>query len=140
MNCPTLPKYSGPTFSNIKPPPFISYPKREEPQPMCVFPLHVADVPEMDEVTCPSNHTWIEGTQQILHCMANGNPKPSVACTKDNITHNVEKEKEVNRSHRGIYNCRATNEFGSSTKTVTIQVECKCLYICVYKCSMSLYT
>ncbi|XP_066468796.1 intercellular adhesion molecule 5 [Tiliqua scincoides] len=85
--------------------------------------LTVFYVPEMDEVTCPSNHTWIEGTQQILHCMANGNPKPSVACTKDNITHNVEKEKQVNRSHRGIYNCSATNEFGSSTKTVTIQVE-----------------
>ncbi|KAJ6654542.1 hypothetical protein lerEdw1_006849 [Lerista edwardsae] len=82
--------------------------------------LAVFYVPEMDEFTCPSNRTWVEGTQQTLHCTAKGNPKPSVACTKDSITHPVEKEDWVNQSHAGIYNCTATNDLGSSTKTILI--------------------
>lgn len=117
--------YSRLVFANIKPAPFISYPKREEPQPMCVFPLHIADVPEMDESTCPSNRTWVEETLQTFLCMAKGNPKPSVICTKDGITYNVEMEQPVKRSHAGVYNCSATSELSSSTKAVTIQVECK---------------
>lgn len=109
---------------------------------MCVFPLHVADVPEMDGFTCPSNRTWVEGTQQMLHCLAKGNPKPSVACTKDSITHNVEKEEWVNQSHTGTYNCTAANDLGSSTKTVTILVECKwvlLIYMCVFISVLCLY-
>uniref|UniRef100_A0A670KHI6 Ig-like domain-containing protein n=1 Tax=Podarcis muralis TaxID=64176 RepID=A0A670KHI6_PODMU len=105
------------------PSPFISYPKREEHQPMCVFPLHIADVPEMDESTCPSNHTWVEGTHQTLHCLAEGNPKPTVACSKEGVAHNMEKEERVNRTQTGVYNCTATNELGSITRTVTIYVE-----------------
>uniref|UniRef100_A0A670YAM0 Ig-like domain-containing protein n=1 Tax=Pseudonaja textilis TaxID=8673 RepID=A0A670YAM0_PSETE len=96
----------------------------KEPQPMCMFPLHIADVPEMDELSCPSNHTWVERTQQTLHCLAKGNPKPSVACFKEGIAYDVEeKKKQVDRSQAGIYNCTATNELGSSTRTVTIHVE-----------------
>ncbi|XP_061477619.1 intercellular adhesion molecule 5 [Rhineura floridana] len=85
--------------------------------------LTVFYVPEMDESACPSNRTWVEGTQQTLHCMAKGNPKPLVACSKDGIARDMEKEEQVNRSHAGIYNCTATNEFGSITRTVSIHVE-----------------
>uniref|UniRef100_A0A8C5RU42 Ig-like domain-containing protein n=1 Tax=Laticauda laticaudata TaxID=8630 RepID=A0A8C5RU42_LATLA len=96
----------------------------KEPQPMRMFPLHIADVPEMDELSCPSNHTWVERTQQTLHCLAKGNPKPLVACFKEGIAYDVEeKKKQVDRSQAGIYNCTATNELGSSTRTVTIHVE-----------------
>ncbi|KAH0628770.1 hypothetical protein JD844_010274 [Phrynosoma platyrhinos] len=90
---------------------------------MCMFPLHIADVPEMDGSACPSNHTWIEGTWQMLQCTAKGNPEPSVACIKDGIAYNIQKKEQVSRSHAGIYNCTATNKFGSSTKVVTIHVE-----------------
>uniref|UniRef100_A0A8C6YIW1 Ig-like domain-containing protein n=1 Tax=Naja naja TaxID=35670 RepID=A0A8C6YIW1_NAJNA len=86
--------------------------------------LTVFYVPEMDELSCPSNHTWVERTQQMLHCLAKGNPKPSVACFKEGIAYDVEeKKKQVDRSHAGVYNCTATNELGSSTRTVTIHVE-----------------
>uniref|UniRef100_A0A670Y3S8 Ig-like domain-containing protein n=1 Tax=Pseudonaja textilis TaxID=8673 RepID=A0A670Y3S8_PSETE len=86
--------------------------------------LTVFYVPEMDELSCPSNHTWVERTQQTLHCLAKGNPKPSVACFKEGIAYDVEeKKKQVDRSQAGIYNCTATNELGSSTRTVTIHVE-----------------
>uniref|UniRef100_A0A8C5WR45 Ig-like domain-containing protein n=1 Tax=Laticauda laticaudata TaxID=8630 RepID=A0A8C5WR45_LATLA len=88
--------------------------------------LTVFYVPEMDELSCPSNHTWVERTQQTLHCLAKGNPKPLVACFKEGIAYDVEeKKKQVDRSQAGIYNCTATNELGSSTRTVTIHVECK---------------
>ncbi|XP_062975371.1 intercellular adhesion molecule 5 [Elgaria multicarinata webbii] len=80
-------------------------------------------VPGMDESTCPSSLTWVEGTSQVLRCMAKGNPKPSVACTKDGHPYDVEKEEQVNRNHTGIYNCTATNEFGSSTRTIAVWVE-----------------
>ncbi|KAM6469187.1 intercellular adhesion molecule 5 isoform 1-T3 [Liasis olivaceus] len=85
--------------------------------------LTVFYVPEMDGLSCPSNHTWVERTQQMLHCLAKGNPKPSVACLKEGIAHDAEEEIQVDRSHAGVYNCTATNELGSSTRTVTIHVE-----------------
>nr|XP_028567221.1 intercellular adhesion molecule 5 isoform X3 [Podarcis muralis] len=85
--------------------------------------LTVFYVPEMDESTCPSNHTWVEGTHQTLHCLAEGNPKPTVACSKEGVAHNMEKEERVNRTQTGVYNCTATNELGSITRTVTIYVE-----------------
>ncbi|XP_060619304.2 intercellular adhesion molecule 5 [Anolis sagrei] len=85
--------------------------------------LTVFYVPEMDGSMCPDNHTWVEGTRQRLQCMAKGNPEPSVTCIKDSITRNMQREELVNRSHAGIYNCTATNEFGSTTKAVTIHVE-----------------
>ncbi|XP_062827392.1 intercellular adhesion molecule 5 isoform X2 [Anolis carolinensis] len=84
--------------------------------------LTVFYVPEMNGSTCPSDYTWVEGTRQSLQCMAEGNPEPSVTCIKD-ITRNMQREELVNRSHAGIYNCTAINEFGSSTKAVTIHVE-----------------
>ncbi|XP_034290210.1 intercellular adhesion molecule 5 isoform X1 [Pantherophis guttatus] len=85
--------------------------------------LSVFYVPEMDELSCPSNHTWVERTQQMLHCLAKGNPKPLVACFKEGIAYDVEEKTQVDRSHAGIYNCTATNELGSSTRTITIHVE-----------------
>ncbi|XP_058023961.1 intercellular adhesion molecule 5 [Ahaetulla prasina] len=85
--------------------------------------LTVFYVPEMDELSCPSNHTWVERTQQMLHCLAKGNPKPSVACFKEGIAYDVEEKTQVDRSHAGIYNCTATNELSSSTRTITIHVE-----------------
>ncbi|KAF7240119.1 Intercellular adhesion molecule 5 [Varanus komodoensis] len=85
--------------------------------------LTVFYVPGMDESTCPSSPTWVEGTPQVLHCMAKGNPKPSVICTKDGLARNMEREEQVNRSHAGLYNCTATSELGSSSRTVTVHVE-----------------
>ncbi|XP_054859854.1 intercellular adhesion molecule 5, partial [Eublepharis macularius] len=85
--------------------------------------LSVLYVPEMDESTCPSNHTWLEGTLQMLHCMAKGNPRPSVTCAKGSVVHATEMEERVTRNHEGIYNCTASSELGSSTTMVNIQVE-----------------
>ncbi|KAL7988294.1 hypothetical protein Chor_007213, partial [Crotalus horridus] len=85
--------------------------------------LTVFYVPEMDELSCPSNRTWVERTQQVLHCLAKGSPKPLVACFKEGIAYDVEEKKQVDQSHAGIYNCTATNELGSSTRTITIHVE-----------------
>ncbi|XP_070597574.1 intercellular adhesion molecule 5 [Erythrolamprus reginae] len=85
--------------------------------------LMVLYVAEMDELSCPSNHTWVERTQQVLHCLAKGNPKPSVACFKEGIAYDEEAKFQVDRSHAGIYNCTATNEVGTSVRTITIHVE-----------------
>ncbi|KAJ7317181.1 hypothetical protein JRQ81_003343 [Phrynocephalus forsythii] len=86
--------------------------------------LTVFYVPEMDYSTCPSNHTWVEGTRKALRCRAKGNPKPTMTCSREGLLHHdLEKERQVTRSLAGVYNCTAVNEFGSSTRTVAIHVE-----------------
>ncbi|XP_020654331.3 intercellular adhesion molecule 5 [Pogona vitticeps] len=86
--------------------------------------LTVFYVPEMDDSVCPSNHTWVEGTRQALRCVAKGNPKPTMTCSKEGVPHrDLEKEEQVTRSLAGVYNCTAVNKFGSSSRTVAIYVE-----------------
>ncbi|XP_077185883.1 intercellular adhesion molecule 5 isoform X2 [Paroedura picta] len=85
--------------------------------------LTVFYVPNMDESTCPSDLTWVEGSRQSLHCTAKGNPLPSVTCTKDSIVHAIDKEERITQDHGGIYNCTATSEVGSNNRVVTIHVE-----------------
>ncbi|XP_060109225.1 intercellular adhesion molecule 5 [Heteronotia binoei] len=77
----------------------------------------------MDESSCPSNRTWVEGTRQSLHCTAQGNPRPTVTCAKDSIVRATDKEEWITRDHEGIYNCTAASKLGAVVRMVTVHVE-----------------
>ncbi|XP_027713574.1 LOW QUALITY PROTEIN: intercellular adhesion molecule 5 [Vombatus ursinus] len=78
--------------------------------------------PEMDEASCPSHQTWLEGTQApALTCRAQGNPTPRVQCSREGPER--PEKPSVSRADAGIFHCVATNSHGSDTRMVTIGVE-----------------
>lgn len=76
----------------------------------------------MDESSCPSNWTLVEGTLPAFHCKAVGVPPPEVVCTKDGKVYNISQGQE-NPAHNGTLWCNATNQHGSVAKPITITVE-----------------
>uniref|UniRef100_A0ACB8ELS9 Uncharacterized protein n=1 Tax=Sphaerodactylus townsendi TaxID=933632 RepID=A0ACB8ELS9_9SAUR len=79
--------------------------------------------PKMDEASCPSNQTWLEGTLQSLACEANGTPTPLVLCFKEGATEEFHQEENISRNDSGAYQCKATNSHGTDRWMVTVQVE-----------------
>lgn len=78
----------------------------------------------MDEATCPSHQTWLEGAQAaVLACSARGRPSPRVRCLREG-TPRLERPR-VSREDAGTYRCEATNAHGTDFRTVTVGVECK---------------
>ncbi|XP_032947578.1 intercellular adhesion molecule 5 [Rhinolophus ferrumequinum] len=85
--------------------------------------LHVLYKPRLEESGCPGNQTWVEGTEQMLACIAKGNPTPSLACTWNGVIFDLEVPQKATQNHTGIYCCTATNQLGSVSKDITLIVQ-----------------
>ncbi|XP_075594269.1 intercellular adhesion molecule 5 isoform X3 [Balearica regulorum gibbericeps] len=85
--------------------------------------LAVLYMPEMAASDCPSNRTWLRGTQEALSCRAAGNPAPTVVCGRNGVAISTREPELVTRSRAGTYLCNATNSLGTQSRLVTIRVE-----------------
>ncbi|CAH6856051.1 Icam5 [Phodopus roborovskii] len=78
--------------------------------------------PQMDEFSCPSHQTWLEGAEATaLACSARGRPSPRVRCSREGAAR-LERLL-VSREDAGTYRCVATNAHGADSRTVTVGVE-----------------
>ncbi|EHB03341.1 Intercellular adhesion molecule 5 [Heterocephalus glaber] len=78
--------------------------------------------PHMDETTCPSHQTWLEGARDAaLACAARGRPSPRVRCLREGAPQ--PERPRVSREDAGIYRCEATNAHGMDSRTITVGVE-----------------
>lgn len=78
----------------------------------------------MDESTCPSHQTWLEGAEAAaLACTARGHPSPQVRCFREGTPQ--PQRLRVSRQDAGNYHCLATNAHGTDSRTVTVGVECE---------------
>lgn len=95
------------------------------------------DGPSFEELSCPSNWTWVEGSGQLFSCEVDGKPEPSVECigsggTSDGMLLPLappDPRPSVpsisSKLAPGIYICNATNRHGSMVKTVAVSTECE---------------
>lgn len=95
------------------------------------------DGPSFEELSCPSNWTWVEGSGQLFSCEVDGKPEPSVECigsegTSEGILLPLASPDSSPRVPSitselapGIYICNATNRHGSMVKTVAVSTECE---------------
>lgn len=78
----------------------------------------------MDESTCPSHQTWLEGAEAVgPACAALGRPSPQVSCSREGGP--WPQRIHVSRQDAGTYLCSATNAHGTDTRTITVGVECE---------------
>lgn len=95
------------------------------------------DGPSFEEVSCPSNWTWVEGSGQLFSCEVDGKPEPSVECVGSGGTSEGAllplappdpgpRAPQIPRELApGTYICNATNQHGSVVKMVTVSAECE---------------
>ncbi|XP_012889390.1 PREDICTED: intercellular adhesion molecule 5, partial [Dipodomys ordii] len=93
--------------------------------------------PRFEELSCPSNWTWVEGSGKLFSCEVDGKPEPSVECVgpegaRDGValplaSSNPEPRNPGSPSDPtpGVYLCNATNRHGSAIKTVVVSAECE---------------
>lgn len=79
----------------------------------------------MNDSSCPKSVTWKDGSEEIFICSAWGNPAPTVECSKDKIPYVIGIQQPITKEQDGIYQCNATNMYGSIVQYVTVHVECK---------------
>ena len=83
-----------------------------------------------------ANVTIVEGSTVVLVCTAEGNPIPHVAWIAPNGTVLQNRTTDTNLTlpnvschSSGSYQCSATNELGSDSATVKLDVWCKFLFL-----------
>nr|XP_004655695.2 intercellular adhesion molecule 5 [Jaculus jaculus] len=85
--------------------------------------LHVLYKPRFEESGCPGKQTWVEGMEQMLACVPEGNPAPALVCTWNGMIFDLDVPLKATQSHRGTYCCTATNQLGSVSKDIAVTVE-----------------
>ncbi|XP_054428963.1 intercellular adhesion molecule 5-like [Pteronotus mesoamericanus] len=85
--------------------------------------LRVLYRPRLEESGCPSNQTWMEGTEQMLACVPKGNPTPYLVCTWNGVSFNLDVPQKATQNHTGTYCCTATNLLGSVSKDIALIVQ-----------------
>ncbi|XP_010615047.1 intercellular adhesion molecule 5 isoform X2 [Fukomys damarensis] len=88
-----------------------------------VIQLHVLYKPRLEESGCPGNQTWVEGKEQMLACVPEGNPAPALACTWNGVVIDLAVPQKATQSRTGIYCCTATNQLGSVSKDIAVTVQ-----------------
>ncbi|KAM4824541.1 intercellular adhesion molecule 5 [Urocitellus parryii] len=88
-----------------------------------VTQLHVLYKPRLEESGCPGNQTWVEGMEQMLTCVPEGNPVPALECTWNGMIIDLEVPQKATQNHTGTYCCTATNKLGSVSKDIDVTVE-----------------
>lgn len=106
------------------------------PQCELLFPCFL-DGPSFEELGCPSNWTWVEGSGKLFSCEVDGKPEPRVECLGSEgasegvvlplMSSNPGPRNSMTSNHLspGIYLCNATNRHGSTVKTVVVSAECE---------------
>lgn len=106
------------------------------PQCELLFPCFL-DGPSFEELSCPSNWTWVEGSGKLFSCVVDGKPEPRVECLGSEgasegvvlplVSSNPGPRNSMTSSNLspGIYLCNATNRHGSTVKTVVVSAECE---------------
>ncbi|XP_069087893.1 intercellular adhesion molecule 5 isoform X2 [Pleurodeles waltl] len=87
--------------------------------------------PKFNDALCLSLLTWTEGSLTTFSCEADGNPTPSVKCTKDGIDKPVNQWLKISRNDSGFYQCIARNSHGSDVWNVEVIVEYKPDITCI---------
>lgn len=81
------------------------------------------DKPRLEESGCPGNQRWLEGTGQMLACVAKGTLTPTVVCTWNGEILDLEVPQKATKSHTGTYCCTAANQLGSVSKNIAVVVQ-----------------
>lgn len=83
----------------------------------------LADKPRFQESDCPGNQIWVEGMDQMLACIPEGNPIPALVCIWNGMTFDLEVPQKATQNHTGTYSCTATNSLGSVSKDIAVLVQ-----------------
>uniref|UniRef100_A0A673VHR7 Intercellular adhesion molecule 3 n=1 Tax=Suricata suricatta TaxID=37032 RepID=A0A673VHR7_SURSU len=85
--------------------------------------LHVLYKPRLEESDCPGNQTWVKGAEQLLACVAKGNPTPTLVCSWNGVIVDLEVPQKATQNHTRTYCCTATNQLGSVSKDIAVVVQ-----------------
>lgn len=90
----------------------------------------LADKPRFGESGCPGNQIWVEGMDQMLACIPEGNPAPALVCTWNGMIIDLDVPQKATQNLTGTYCCTATNQLGSISKEIAVVVQGTCCTSC----------
>ncbi|XP_021489947.1 intercellular adhesion molecule 5 [Meriones unguiculatus] len=85
--------------------------------------LHVLYKPRFEESGCPGNQIWVEGMDQMLACIPEGNPAPALVCVWNGMIIDLDVPQKATQNLTGTYCCTATNQLGSVSKDIAVVVQ-----------------
>ncbi|XP_038180502.1 intercellular adhesion molecule 5 [Arvicola amphibius] len=85
--------------------------------------LHVLYKPRFGESGCPGNQIWVEGMEQMLACIPEGNPAPALVCTWNGMIIDLDVPQKATQNLTGTYCCTATNQLGSVSREIDVIVQ-----------------